>query len=136
MKDDLFVPHATLRLYGGAAFERCMEEFQSAANALHFPSVAHAKLSNILLAHRGRSRFGGGGQAAEEIARATAREYLGPLLDAACARLAFILHQLFNIAVERVHQTGRPNLKAIFALLLVQRQWQRRFVRLLHSMQR
>ena len=104
----MFVAHSDVRLYGGAAFERCMEEFQSAANVVSFPSVAQAKLSNILLAHRGRSRFGGGGQAAEEIARATAREYLGPLMDTACSRLASILNHLFNIAVERVRMAGQP----------------------------
>eukprot|EP00210_Caulerpa_lentillifera_P005392 g5154.t1 len=113
--EEISVPHYETRLYGGAAFERCMEEFQIAANSLHFPSgvyfcrdwlhvlclVAQAKLANILLAHRSRSRFGGGFQAAEEIARATAREYLGPIMDNACKRLAFILHGLYKIAIER-----------------------------------
>lgn len=31
-------PNAGLRLFGGAAFERCLNEFQEAANALRFPS--------------------------------------------------------------------------------------------------
>ncbi len=31
-------PNAGLRLFGGAAFERCLNEFQEAANALTFPT--------------------------------------------------------------------------------------------------
>lgn len=31
-------PNAGLRLFGGAAFERCLNEFQVAANMLAFPS--------------------------------------------------------------------------------------------------
>lgn len=31
-------PNAGLRLYGGAAFERCLNEFQEAAHALRFPT--------------------------------------------------------------------------------------------------
>lgn len=69
--------------------------------------MAQAKLANILLAHRSRSRFGGGSQAAEEIARATAREYLGPLMDNACKRLAFILHGLYKTAIERTQGTSK-----------------------------
>jgi hypothetical protein len=33
-------PNAGLRLFGGAAFERCLNEFQEAANALCFPTGA------------------------------------------------------------------------------------------------
>lgn len=69
-------------------------------------AVAQNRMANILLALRGRSRFGGGGQAAEDIARATARESLGPLLEAACARLANILRKAYDIAAERAGATG------------------------------
>ncbi len=31
-------PHAQLQLFGGAAFERCMSEFQTAVTSLSFPS--------------------------------------------------------------------------------------------------
>ena len=31
-------PHAQLPLFGGAAFERCMSEFQAAVSSLSFPS--------------------------------------------------------------------------------------------------
>ena len=31
-------PHAQLPLFGGAAFERCMSEFQTAVTSLSFPS--------------------------------------------------------------------------------------------------
>ncbi len=31
-------PNAGLKLFGGAAFERCLHEFQEAANAVQFPA--------------------------------------------------------------------------------------------------
>jgi hypothetical protein len=31
-------PNAGLKLFGGAAFERCLHEFQEAAHALQFPA--------------------------------------------------------------------------------------------------
>ena len=31
-------PNAGLKLFGGAAFERCLNEFQEAAHALKFPA--------------------------------------------------------------------------------------------------
>lgn len=33
-------PNAGLKLFGGAAFERCLHEFQEAAHALRFPAGA------------------------------------------------------------------------------------------------
>jgi hypothetical protein len=45
---------------------------------------------------------------AEDIARATARELLGPLLDAVCARLGFVLRKVFEIAADRAAQMGEP----------------------------
>ena len=30
--------NASLRLYGGAAFERCLDEFQEAAHVVQFPN--------------------------------------------------------------------------------------------------
>nr|KYP50066.1 Dynamin-like protein C [Cajanus cajan] len=73
-------PNATLRLYGGAAFER---------------------VANILLAHAGRGGGRGITEAAAEIARAAAKSWLAPLLDTACDRLAFVLGSLFDLAIER-----------------------------------
>ena len=34
--------NASLRLYGGAAFERCLDEFQEAAHVVQFPTGKHA----------------------------------------------------------------------------------------------
>lgn len=60
-------------------------------------------MANILLAHASR----GGGravtEAAAEIARSAARSWLAPLLDTACDRLAFVLGNLFDLAIERTH---------------------------------
>ncbi|KAA8523913.1 hypothetical protein F0562_010336 [Nyssa sinensis] len=61
------------------------------------------KVANILLAHAGRGGVRGVTEAAAEIARAAARSWLAPLLDTACDRLAFVLGNLFDLAVERSH---------------------------------
>lgn len=101
-------PNAGLRLFGGAAFERCLNEFQEAANALRFPSasVARDRIANVLLARKGRDNVGGAARAAEDIARQAARELLGPILNAACARLAFVLRRTADVAAERAASSG------------------------------
>ncbi|KAK2968440.1 hypothetical protein RJ640_004446 [Escallonia rubra] len=101
---DIKPPNSTLRLYGGAAFERVMHEFRCATYSIECPPVSREKVANILLAHAGRGGSRGITEAAAEIARAAARSWLAPLLDTACDRLAFVLGNLFDIAVERNHQ--------------------------------
>lgn len=98
---DIKPPNATLRLYGGAAFERVMHEFRCAAYSIECPQVSREKVANILLAHAGRGGGRGVTEAAAEIARAAARSWFAPLLDTACDRLAFVLGNLFDIALER-----------------------------------
>ena len=46
--------NAGLRLFGGAAFERVLQEFQEAAKLLEFPSVQRDRVANILLAYKSR----------------------------------------------------------------------------------
>ncbi|XP_034677904.1 dynamin-related protein 5A [Vitis riparia] len=98
---DIKPPNSTLRLYGGAAFERVIHEFRCAAYSIECPPVSREKVANILLAHAGRGGGRGVMEAAAEIARAAARSWLAPLLDTACDRLAFVLGNLFDLAVER-----------------------------------
>ncbi|KAL5715463.1 Dynamin-related protein 5A [Ranunculus cassubicifolius] len=98
---DVKPPNSTLKLYGGAAFERVMHEFRCATYSIECPSVSREKVANILLAHAGRGGGGGITEAAAEIARAAARSWLAPLLDTACDRLAFVLGNLFELSVER-----------------------------------
>ncbi|KAJ7948663.1 Dynamin related protein 5A [Quillaja saponaria] len=98
---DIKPPNATLRLYGGAAFERVMHEFRCAAYSIECPPVSREKVANILLAHAGRGGGRGIAEAAAEIARAAARSWLAPLLDTACDRLAFVLGNLFDLSLER-----------------------------------
>ncbi|KAG4980681.1 hypothetical protein AAZX31_12G141300 [Glycine max] len=98
---DVNPPNATLRLYGGAAFERVMHEFRCAAYSIECPSVSREKVANILLAHAGRGGGRGITEAAAEIARAAAKSWLAPLLDTACDRLSFVLGSLFDLALER-----------------------------------
>ncbi|MCO5548056.1 hypothetical protein L7F22_001512 [Adiantum nelumboides] len=98
---DVFPANAALKLYGGAAFERVLNELHCAACSIECPPVSREKVANILLAHIGRE--GGASAAAVGIARASARSWLGPLLDTACERLAHVLRNLFELAVERSH---------------------------------
>ncbi|KAM2987368.1 hypothetical protein FF2_007545 [Malus domestica] len=86
-----------LRLYGGAAFERVMHGFHCAAYSIECPPVSREKVANILLAHASR----GGGRGVTEAAAEIARSWLAPLLDTACDRLAFVLRNLFDLAIER-----------------------------------
>ncbi|XP_062168389.1 dynamin-related protein 5A-like isoform X2 [Alnus glutinosa] len=100
---DIKPPNATLRLYGGAAFERVIHEFRCAAYSIECPPVSREKVANILLAHAGRGGGRGVTEAAAEIARAAAKSWLAPLLDTACDRLAFVLGNLYDLALERNH---------------------------------
>eukprot|EP00873_Tetraselmis_striata_P043070 jgi/Tetstr1/463334/TSEL_008257.t1 len=94
--------NSALRLFGGAAFERCIEEFQEAVKALDFPTVAKDRVANLLLAQRSRGQATGAVAAAEDIARATARKMLAPLLETACARLAAVMRKVFEIAADQM----------------------------------
>ncbi|KAK9789025.1 hypothetical protein WJX73_002091 [Symbiochloris irregularis] len=101
VQEDVQPPSADLRLYGGAAFERCLCEFQAAARVLGFPSVAKTRVANVLLAVKLRGgAVDGAATAAQDIARSSAREALAPLMDAATARLAAILRTTFDIALD------------------------------------
>lgn len=55
---------------------------------------------------QGKNHLGGAARAAEDIARQTARELLGPLLDAACSRLAFVLRRALDIAADKCLKQG------------------------------
>ncbi|XP_072955811.1 dynamin-related protein 5A isoform X2 [Typha angustifolia] len=98
---DVKPPNYTLRLYGGAAFERVMHEFRCATYSIECPQLSKEKVANILLAHARNAGGGGVTEAAAEIARVAARAWLAPILDTACDRLAFVLRSLFDLAVER-----------------------------------
>ncbi|GLI64442.1 hypothetical protein VaNZ11_007713 [Volvox africanus] len=94
------------KLFGGAAFERCLEEFHIAVNSTRFPaSMSSDRLRNIMYAYKGKHLTGGPTKAAEDVARQAAKEALGPLLDAACIRLSFILRRLYDIAADRAAAT-------------------------------
>ncbi|KXZ53084.1 hypothetical protein GPECTOR_8g76 [Gonium pectorale] len=98
--------HCDNKLFGGAAFERCLEEFHMAVNGTRFPSsMSNDRIRNIMYAYKGKHHNGGTAKAAEDIARLAAKEALGPLLDAACIRLAFILRRLYDIAADRAAAT-------------------------------
>jgi hypothetical protein len=90
-------PNANLKLFGGAAFERCLQEFQAAAGQLDVPRVARDKVANVLLAHRGVSSGSMCDQVAQQIACGMANAMLLPLLDAASKRLAGMLRRVFDI---------------------------------------
>lgn len=80
--------------------------------------ISLIQVANILLAHAGRGGGRGVTEAAAEIARAAAQSWLAPLLDTACDRLAFVLGNLFDLAVERNHHcrdSGCKKLYIVFA---------------------
>jgi len=52
---DIKPPNASLRLYGGAAFERVMHEFRCAAYSIDCPPVSREKVD--LLSQHARSRL-------------------------------------------------------------------------------
>jgi hypothetical protein len=58
------------------------------------------QVANILLARAERGGSSGLTEAAADIARAAARSFLAPLIDTACDRLAFVLQNLFELAME------------------------------------
>lgn len=66
-----------------------------------------------MLAHAGRGAGRGVTEAAAEIARAAARSWLAPLLDTACDRLAFVLKNLFDLALERNRNHDSDGIKLL-----------------------
>ena len=61
-------------------------------------AVSREKVANVLLAKGSGLNIA---HAAQGIARSVARELLSPLLDAACARLGFVLRRAYDVACER-----------------------------------
>ncbi|CAI5974423.1 unnamed protein product [Closterium sp. NIES-65] len=99
-----------LRLYGGAALMRVVHEFSIAAWAVPFPNTSREKVANALLAKQ--AAFGSSGVSgvssaavaatATEVARAAVLARFAPLMDALCARIAFLLRRLLDVALQRV----------------------------------
>ncbi|KAH7624935.1 putative Dynamin-related protein 5A [Nannochloris sp. 'desiccata'] len=93
--------NATLKLFGGAAFERCLQEFSRVVGTFPFPTIPRDQVANMLLAQRSRGDGAGApARAAEELARSAARQALGPVLDAVCVRLSCIIRRAYEIAAE------------------------------------
>eukprot|EP00854_Cymbomonas_tetramitiformis_P004668 gene4668-5716_t len=94
--------HAELRLHGGAAFERVIQEFQTAAWSLEFPAASRDKVANVLLSRQGMMTMGNGSQeVADGIARSAVQACMGPLLEMACDRLAFVLRRLYELSLVK-----------------------------------
>jgi hypothetical protein len=70
------------------------------------PALATDRVANLLLAYKGRSSVFAPGRAAEDIARQMARDMLGPLLDTACARLAYVLKRVVEASSDRALASG------------------------------
>jgi hypothetical protein len=58
-------------------------------------------------------------EAAVAIARAAARSWLAPLIDTACDRLAFVLQNLFDLAMERNRNNDSQCKSLTFLFMLV-----------------
>ena len=67
------------------------------------PAVARDSVANVLLAMRVRSQPDGTARAAQDIARASARGALLPLLEHACQRLMAVLRHVFDVALDDLH---------------------------------
>ena len=65
---------------------------------VHRAVVSREKVANVLLAKGSGLNIA---HAARGIARSVARELLSPLMDAACARLGFVLRRAYDVACER-----------------------------------
>ncbi|CAI5520090.1 unnamed protein product [Closterium sp. Naga37s-1] len=99
-----------LRLYGGAALMRVVHEFSIATWAVPCPNTSREKVANALLAKQ--AAFGSSGASgvssaavaatATEVARAAVLARFAPLMDALCARIAFLLRRLLDVALQRV----------------------------------
>lgn len=91
---------------------------QSAHNVCAVPAD---QATNLLLAFkaRGMSEASAATAAAEGIARSAARQLLGPLLAAACARVAVVLRQTFVVALERTAAALQGEVHVIWHLQLV-----------------
>ncbi|KAJ9182914.1 hypothetical protein P3X46_006847 [Hevea brasiliensis] len=90
---------SSLRVYLESELQKRYKEAAPATLALLAQRCS--QVANILLAHAGQGEGRGVTEAAAEIARAAARSWLAPLLDTACDRLAFVLGNHFDLAVER-----------------------------------
>lgn len=84
-------------------------------------AVPADQATNLLLAFkaRGMSEASAATAAAEGIARSAARQLLGPLLAAACARVAVVLRQTFVVALERTSAALQGGLHVVRRLPLV-----------------
>lgn len=89
------------------------------ANRLIIFVIFIKQVANILLAHAGRGGSRGITEAAAEIARAAARSWLAPLLDTACDRLAFVLGNLFDLALERNRSRESECENSLYSILLL-----------------
>ncbi|MCL7041354.1 hypothetical protein MKW94_007751 [Papaver nudicaule] len=103
-------PNSAIKLYSGAAFERVTHEFCCATYSIECPPVSIEKVANVLLAYGGHVGSGKVTEAAAEAACSAARSWIAPLLDTVCDRLAFVLRNLFDLAVERQSQLNKGNL--------------------------
>jgi len=104
--------NATLKLFGGAAFERCLQEFSRVVETFPFPTIPRDQVTNMLLAQRSRGDGAGApARAAEELARSAARQALGPVLDAVCVRLSCIIRCAYKIAAEMEALCNEENSK-------------------------
>jgi hypothetical protein len=69
-------------------------------------TVSPEKVANILLAANGQGQAQAEARAAQDIAAAAAKQLIGPLLNAACTRLASIIRRCYDIAAELQQKTG------------------------------
>jgi hypothetical protein len=106
---DVQPQNAKLKLFGGAAFERCICEFQRAAFITDSPCIARDKVANVVLAQSAISSRAQEDKVVQQIAANVANSLLLPLFNAATGRLACLLRRIFDIAKLAIDsQSGGP----------------------------
>ncbi|KAL6065830.1 hypothetical protein QOT17_009938 [Balamuthia mandrillaris] len=103
---EIGIPNAELSLYGGAQYERCLDEFEWAVRSTSFPRVSvHETASCMSMVTRGfrNSAPPSIEAASSEIVHIKTQKILLPLAEVVLQRCKFVLKRVFDIAVEVIN---------------------------------
>eukprot|EP01125_Pyxidicula_operculata_P022453 TRINITY_DN918_c0_g1_i6.p1 TRINITY_DN918_c0_g1~~TRINITY_DN918_c0_g1_i6.p1 ORF type:complete len:289 (-),score=86.32 TRINITY_DN918_c0_g1_i6:99-935(-) len=95
--------NANLKLYGGAQYERLLNEFEFVAHSIEFPKTSINEVASALGTAKSHNAplFEA---AASDIVQTKAKKTLLPLIDYVLRRCSFIMNHLFEIAVKVIAQ--------------------------------
>jgi hypothetical protein len=90
-----------LNLYGGASYERLMNEFELVSHSMEFPKTSLNEVGSAL----GTAKYHNAAlfeTAASDIVQTKARKVLMPLIDCVLTRCEFIMMHLFDITIQAI----------------------------------